>query len=192
MNTSCDDGTSGKYFSGDSLHGFVKASGAKTFSDFVAVLRTGARLDISRADFLALDKKDRNKLKQVPFFVPACFKTSPSKRTYDQATVCNLLFIDIDDASDAAPFVKDRGLLYKALWGYNFAAYKTASSTPDSPRMRIVIEADLIPNNMYAKAVETVGALLGLTEVTAESKNPVQPMYLPTLFSDTTDHVVFE
>jgi hypothetical protein len=192
MNAPSDGGTSGKYFSGDSVHGLVKESSAKTFRDIVAALKTGAHLNMSRAEFLALGKEKRNEIKQVRFFVPACFKASPSRRTYDQATVCNLLFIDIDDASDAARFVKDCGLLYKALWGYSFAAYRTASSTPDRPRMRIVIEANSIPKNMYAKAVETVGALLGLTTLTAESKNPVQPMYLPTLFSDTPDHVVFD
>lgn len=157
-------------------------------------------LGISHDDFLALDEQKRNNAKQVPFFVPACFKQSPSKRDYASATYCNLIFLDIDPEKEnqngkwvetgrypAAPFVRDPETLYTALAGYNFAAHVTASSTPDKPRMRIIIDAEKIPLSAYPRAVMAISALLGLPAITKESKVSVQPMFLPVLFSDSTD-----
>jgi len=173
------------------VHGPVKASAARTFREVVDTFRICPTLGITRAAFLAMDKKQRNEIKQVPFFVAACFKTSPSKRVYANATTCNLIFIDIDEMADgrcpAAPFVSNPDSLYSALEGFNFAAHTTASSTPEKPRMRIVIEANNLTLSSYPKAVGTVAAMLGLPKLTTESKVSVQPMFLPTMFSDSGD-----
>lgn len=178
-----------RYFQGNSVTGPVKASDALSFREVVDSFRVCPTLGITREAFLALDKKSRNEIKQVPFFVPACFRKSPSKRTYDQATVCNLLFLDLDEQKDgkcpAAPFYRDPEALYSALEGFNFAAHTTASSTPEKPRMRIVIEAHHIPVAAYPQAVATIATLLGLTKLTTESRVAVQPMFLPTMFSDS-------
>lgn len=180
-----------RYFQGNSVQGPVKASAARTFREVVDAFRICPTLGITRKAFLALDKKQRNETKQVPFFVPACFKDSPSKRVYERAKHCNLIFIDIDEAKDgkcpAAPFVNNPDLLYSALDGLNFVAHTTASSTPEKPRMRIVVEANAIPIAAYPRAVATIAARLGLTHITTESKVAVQPMFLPTLFSDSED-----
>lgn len=177
-----------RYFQGTSVHGPVKASAARTFREVVDAFRISPMLGITRGAFLALDKKQRNEIKQVPFFVAACFRDSPSKRIYERATTCNLIFLDIDETKDgkcpAAPFFNNPNSLYAALDGFNFAAHVTASSTPEKPRMRIVIDAHGIPLASYSRAVMTIGALLGL-KVTTESKVAVQPMFLPTLFSDS-------
>jgi hypothetical protein len=178
-----------RYFQGNSLQGPVKASTAANFREVVDALRICPSLAIARQAFLALPKERRNELKQVPFFVAACFKDSPSKRVKEQATTCNLIFLDIDTTKDgkspAAPFVSNPASLYNALAGFNFAAYTTASSTPEKPRLRIVVDASAIPVSQYARAVSSLGKLLGLSEITPESRNAVQPMFLPTLFSDT-------
>lgn len=180
-----------RYFQGDAVTGPVHASSARTFSDVVDVLRICPTLSLSKATFMALDKKRRNAAKQVPFFTPACFRQSPSKRTYENATHCNLLFLDIDELPDgtcpAAPFVNTPELLYPALDGYNFAAHTTASSTAEKPRMRIVVDASKIPLDDYSAAVATVGARLGLLKVTTESRVAVQPMFLPVMFADSQD-----
>lgn len=181
--------TSERYFMGNTLNGPVKAVAGEAWGDVLNILRLGARLDMTRAEFLALPREERNRIKAVRYFVPACFRTSPSQRTYEQATVCNLIFLDIDDADDARPFSENPGLLYKALWrSHNFAAYHTANSTPENPRLRIVIDAaEGIPKERYAAAVAFMGARLGLRKITRESRIAVQPMYLPTLFSDTRE-----
>jgi len=178
-----------RYFQGNSVTGLVKASDAVTFRDVIDKFRVPPTLGITREAFLALDKPKRNEIKQVPFFVPACFKASPSKRVYTEATHCNLIFIDIDEQKDgtcpAAPFYNDPEAVHKALEGFNFAAYTTVSSTPEKPRMRIVVSANHIPIKAYPKAVATIGSLLGLVKVTTESRVAVQPMFLPTVFSDS-------
>lgn len=163
-------------------------------------MRVAPTLPLTHAAFLALAERERNEAKQVPFFVPATFQTSPSKRDYAHAVHCNLLFLDIDPEKvkrdgkwvetghfPAAPFVRDPGLLKEALRDFNFVAHLTASSTPQKPRMRIVVDAEAIPLTEYAKAVTTIGALLGLPSITRESTVAVQPMFLPTLFCDSPE-----
>lgn len=169
----------------------MRASAAQTFRDVVDTFRICPTLGITHTAFLALDKKQRNEIKQVPFFVASAFKSSPSKRLYERATVCSLIFIDIDETKDgqcpAAPFYNNPDSLYTALEGFNFAAHITASSTNEKPRMRICVDAEAIPLSSYARAVQTIGSLLGLTKLTTESKVSIQPMFLPTMFSDSTD-----
>jgi hypothetical protein len=178
-----------RYFQGVSVHGPVKASAARTFKEVVDALRVAPVLGIGHAQFLALAKRERNEIKQVPFFVPAAFKESPSKRTYEQAVHTNLIFLDIDELPDgrcpAAPFLRNPDLLSEALAGFNFAAHVTASSTPEKPRMRIIVDAEAIPLVDYPRAVATIGSLLGLPSITRESAVAVQPMFLPTLFNDS-------
>lgn len=191
---------SAKYFQGNSVTGLVQASHAGSFQEVVDSFRMPSLVPFKREDFLALDEKKRNAAKQVAFFVPACFKESPSKRTYDQATHCNLIFLDIDPEKKnengkwvetgkypAAPFVKNPNSLHTALAGFRFAAHLTASSTPEKPRMRIVVEAKEIPIAQYAQAAEAIAALLGLPSITKESKVAVQPMFLPVYFADSPD-----
>lgn len=188
------------YFQGNSVTGPVKASAAANFEQVVDAFRIKAILPINREDFLALDEKKRNETKQVAFFVPACFKESPSKRVYEQATHCNLIFLDIDPEKHkvdgkwvetgrypAAPFVRNPRQLHTALAGFNFAAHLTASSTPEKPRMRIVVDAKEIPLALYPQAAESIAALLGLPAITKESKVAVQPMFMPVLFADSPD-----
>lgn len=180
-----------RYFQGQAVTGLVQASSAASWKDIVDIFRMCPTLPLKRAAFLALDKPKRNEAKQVPFFVPACFKESPSKRVTEQATVCNIIFLDLDEQKDgtcpAAPFVHNPKSLYEALEGFNFLAHTTASSTSQKPRMRIVVDGENIPVKDYPQAVATVGALLGLTRITIESRVATQPMFNPVLFLDSTD-----
>lgn len=189
-----------RYFQGSSVTGPVKASAARTFREVIDTLRMPSTLGMTRAAFLALDEKKRNEAKQVPFFVAAVFKQSPSERVYSEALHCNLIFLDIDPEKQqingkwqetgrypAAPFVKDPDSLYTALAGFNFAAHLTASSTPEKPRMRIIVDAEKIPLAGYPRAAMAIGALLGLPTITKESKVSVQPMFLPVMFADSTE-----
>lgn len=178
-----------RYFQGSSVTGPVTASTARTFAEVVDILRVCPVLGIGNTEFLALSKKERNEIKQVPFFVPATFRTSPSKRNYEHALHCNLIFLDIDELPDgtcpAAPFIDSPELLKDMLKGFSFAAHTTASSTPEKPRMRIIVDADRIPLSEYARAVATIGSMIGLPSITRESAVAVQPMFLPTLFQDS-------
>lgn len=183
--------SSPRYFSGTSVQGPVYASAARSFREVVDALRICPTLPLTRQAFMALPKRERNEAKQVPFFVPAVFDASPSKRTYEHAQHCNLLFLDLDEDQDgkcpAAPFYHNPDALQLALQGFNFAAHVTASSTPEKPRMRIVVDAEGISIERYPEAVATVAKMLGLPPPNKESKVACQPMFNPVLFSDSTD-----
>lgn len=180
-----------QYFQGSSVSEPVRESHARNFREVVDALSICPIIPLPRQDFLALPKEQRNEKKKVPFFVPAVFKTSPSPRNYEHALHCNLIFLDIDELPDgrcpAAPFAKNPALLKEALAEFNFAAHLTASSTPEKPRMRIIVSASKIPLSEYSRAVATIGALLGLPIITKESKVAVQPMFLPTVFQDSPE-----
>ncbi len=181
-----------RYFQGRTLFGTtpVEASTAVTFRDVVDKLRICPTLPFRRADFFAMPKVERDSKKQVPYFVAAVFRTSPSARKYSCATVCNLIFLDLDELPDgtcpAKQFYDDPDLLFTLLGDLNFAAYLTASSTPEKPRMRIVVDAESIPVALYARAVATIGSYLGIP-TNSESKVCVQAMFLPTMFQDSTE-----
>lgn len=189
-----------KYFQGQSVKGQVSASPATCFRDVVERLNICQPLPLTRKAFFALSEKERNLAKHSSYFVPACFQQSPSDRVYDQAVHCNLIFLDLDPEKElrdgkwvetgrcpAAPFVKDPDLLHEALRGLNFAAHLTASSTPEKPRMRVIVDAEEIPLDLYPHAVRHVAKLLGLPSITKESLVPVQCMFLPVQFKDDTE-----
>lgn len=190
-----------RYFQGLTVTGLVTQSEtATTFREVVDKLNVCCTLPITRKAYFALPEDERQKAKHVPFFTPACFKSSPSKRVYEQATHCNLVVLDIDPEKEhrdgkwvetgrypAAPFVNNPELLHQALAGFNFAAHTTASSTLEKPRMRVYVDSNEIPIADYPQAVAFVAKLLGLPSITKESKVAVQPMFLSTLFKDDTE-----
>lgn len=186
-----------RYFQGSAVTGPVRASVATSFREVVDAFRICPSLNLSRASFLALDKTARDQVKHVPFFVAATFSESPSRRDLEHARECNLIFLDIDAPDDlskpcpASPFVNNPQTLYTALEGFNFAAHTTASSTLQRPRLRVIVDAEAIPLHLYRAAVATLWRLLGLLHGPRtgfkESQVAVQPMFLPTLFSDSTE-----
>lgn len=175
------------YFTGKHVgsHTLVK-SPAATFHEFIQqiVLRP-ARLSITGAEYHALTKAEKARAKLVGYVVAATFpKKVWEGRKIEHAQPCDLIILDIDDADDARRFVKDPGLLVELLGKFNFAAYQTISSTPASPRIRVIVEADSVPVEKYADAALTVGQIMGLPKVTRESAVAVQPQFRPTVFAD--------
>lgn len=167
--------------------GTVRQLHVTSFEGFVKeVLGEPIILNVTRAQFQALEKKRRNEIKRVAYVTPACF--SNSHRLHENATEFHLIALDIDASADGAcpakPFVDNPDLLHQQLAGLRFAAYKTASSTPTAPRLRIFVEADGLPIDLYGRAVHTIAEMLGLPVVTKESLVVVQPMFLPTIFRD--------
>jgi hypothetical protein len=180
-----------KFFWGQSVTGRVAASPASTFKELVDIyINIPVPLPISQKSFHKLDDDEQKEIKKsLPYLVPAVFEDSPSKRRYECALHCNLIFLDIDTnkkdgSSPAAPFVNNPDILAKNLAPFSFAAYTTVSSTDKKPRLRIMVEADEIPLDKYPHAVKTIAERIGLDVLTPESKVSVQPMFLPSLFTD--------
>lgn len=188
-----------RYYYGSSVKSNrVKATSVRSFPELVKRhLDTAVPLHLTRKEYNAIPsdtsegKAERLNAKDTTYLVACVFddeETSRERKFAEKANCCNLLFLDLDTEKDgsspAAPFIENPDLLLKAMRPFNFAAYTTASSTPEKPRMRIVVDADNITLDSYAAAVKTIGARIGLANITKESLTPNQPMICPSLFAD--------
>lgn len=175
--------TSPRYFGGSSRNlGEAKGLAAKNFRDFAQLLvGVPVVLPLTRRQYESLDKPSRMTAKRVNWFTPATFKTNPSTTGKENVVGANLVVLDLDDPAQAAPLAK-AATLASLLQPFSWVAYRTASSTPSCPRLRIVVDAELGADD-YLGAVFTVARLLGV-EVNRESKRTAQPSFLPSLFAD--------
>lgn len=178
---------SAKYFQGSpSDMGHVSGLAATTFAELVeSTIRQPVPLPFTQAELFAMPDKEQGQKKAVTYLVPAEFKSDPSPRKTPHATQCNLLFIDVDDSAEALRMLKAG--FPNLLGNLNAAVWHTARSTPQLPRLRIMVPCDPVPVGKYPSAVMTLAALLGMTTVTKESKIAVQAMYLPVQYKDSTD-----
>jgi hypothetical protein len=184
---------SARYFSGLASHlGQVHELPHQTFAELVeATVAKPVQLALTRPQMFALPDKAQNEAKRTAYLVPAVFKTNPSPRQTDAATHCNLLFVDIDDGAEAERILNVGpatllGDLAAVVW-------HTARSTPDKPRLRIMVSTENLPVNQYSRAVTALAGLLGMSSVTHESKVAVQPMYVPVQYAgDTTTPLVYD
>jgi hypothetical protein len=167
--------------------GTVASLSQQSFSDLCsAVLNTPVRIDLTREAFAALPKKRQNEVKRVRYIVPATFTKDPSPRTTAEARACNLIALDVDEAEASKRVLT---VASTALGSFGYAIWHTASSKPEAPRVRVIVNADAIPVNRYASAVQTVAGLLGVSP-SRESLVPVQPMYLPSQFANGESPVI--
>lgn len=176
------------FFGGDAnALGTVSALPSPDFASFVdQVLRVERRLPVTREEFHALPKPERDRMKRQAYITPATFRSETSPRRSGEAITCNLVCLDIDDAGEAKTLLTQKW--DELLPNVAFVVWHTISSTPEAPRLRVVVSAAQIPCSRYAEAVRTVAEMIGLTNVTHESLVPVQPMFLPTVFADSTEH----
>jgi hypothetical protein len=182
-----------RYFGGTSvLSKKLKAFPYTSFKDlFESVLKFPIHVgELTRAEYHKLDKKERDKKKDVPYISPGCYATEKADRGDADIVHCNLLAFDLDDSKDAHPFVAHPELLSLQLDPFNFVAYHSASSTNKNPRVRILVDADSVPRNQYADAVATLAVRLGV-KINKESRTPALPMYRPTVFKGESLNPVF-
>lgn len=179
-----------QFFGGDAADlGTVHRLAPTNFKEFVdQLLNVAVPLNLTRKEFSALPKEDRQRVKRVPYVVPCIFADSPSRRVYENATGVALVCIDIDDPGQAAPYVNNPEVIAGQLTPFNFAVHTTASSTPEKPRMRVFVQAASLPLDRYHDAVRDIAGRIGLPNVNKESLVAVQPMYRPVLFRDEATH----
>ncbi len=176
-----------RYYGGDaSAMGRVRKLSPASWAKFVQeTLGHPVLVNVTREQFHALPAEEQRARKRVQFVTPAAFKTTPAQRVYENADGISFVALDIDDSRQARPFDAEPSLMRDALEPLAFAAYRTASSRPEAPKLRIMVAVGRdVPVARYGDAVRTVAARLGLATVTKESLVAVQPMYLPTLFRD--------
>ena len=174
--------TPARYFGGAANDlGHISALEYDSFAALITShVATPRQIPVSREEYHAKPKKERDQLKRVGYLTPAAFGSSPSPRKTSEAIGCNLIALDIDDAANGMRLLHQSWI--EVMPDFAYVVWQTASSTPTAPRLRVLVSADGIPTARYADAVRSVGEMLGLTEVTSESLVAVQPMYLPTQF----------
>lgn len=180
-----------RYYGGDASDlGHVRLLSQRTFRDLVdQVLNMAVTLNVTREQYASMDKQQRMAAKRVPYVVPCTFDGATSPRLLEHARAISLLCLDVDDPRQAAPFLSSPEVVAEQLMPFSFAVHTTASSTPEAPRVRVLVDAAALPVDRYADAVTDIARRLGLPDTTRESRVPVQPMYLPTLFRlDTQRH----
>ena len=172
------------FFGGDGSDlGHVRRLSPTSFRDLVdQVLNVAVTLNVTREQYALMDHKDRQRAKRVPYVVPCTFAGSPSRRVHEEARTITLICLDIDDPQLAAPYYSSPETVAEQLMPFNFALYTTASSTPEAPKLRVLVEASHLPLSRYKEAVRDIAGRIGLIRITKESFTEVQPMYLPTLF----------
>jgi hypothetical protein len=186
------------YYGGEGRNlGLVSALTQGTFSDLVKqVFGHPVALPLTRAQFHALPKKDtkvgrdQDRAKRTRFVIPGVIPGTTERRS-SNVTCCNLVFLDVDDSTQASLILAELDYMTNTLAPFSYAVYHTASSTPAKPRLRVVVSADQIAPQNYPKAVSFVANMLGMDEVTSESRVVCQPMFLPVMFRDDdpeTDH----
>lgn len=181
-----------RYFGGEPANmGVVRALPYSTFAELVeGYLREPVLLPVTKAALLAMPKAEAMDAKRTRYLVPATFKADPSQRRTEHAVACNVLCIDVD-ALDDARHLLDTGLDV-VLGDLAALVHHTARSAPDAPRLRIIVAADGVPVAAYPDAVRQLAGQLGIGEPNRESLVPVQPMFLPTCFSDDpSDPVIY-
>lgn len=185
-----------RYFSGHGYEmGTVTELPQQTFEALCKeVIETPIRLKLTREEFFALPKKlpvikgvpthDQQHAKRVKYITPASFNASPSARNTGTAQRANLIALDIDDSTESLRLLEQG---WGCLDDLAFVVWRTASSTPEAPRLRLIVSAEGIAVGRYPAAVRTVAEMIGLQKVTTESKVVVQPMFLPTVFRGDTE-----
>lgn len=188
-----------KYSSGNASNlGLVRTLPHTTFDDLVkAEFGNPVTLPLSKADYRSLSPAKQAIAKRTRFVTPGLF-SSETRRT-EFVDHANLIFIDIDveyedKAKTIVKAIPAKGILDRLedmpniLAPFNHAIYRTASSTPELPRLRVVVDAEKIPPALYPAAVRLIGDLLSLTNVTSESSVVAQPMFLPVQFRGELEH----
>lgn len=181
-----------RYFGGDPANmGVVRALPYNTFAELAeGYLREPVPLAVTKAQLLAMPKAEAMDAKRTHYVVPAAFKADPSQRRTEHAVACNLLCIDVDSVDDARHLI-DTGLPV-VLGDLAAVVHHTARSTPEAPRLRIIVSADGVPVAAYPDAVRQLAGQLGISAPNRESLVAVQPMFLPTCFADDpSDPVIY-
>ena len=180
-----------RFFAGESSHlGQVSALPQLTFSELVTnVLSQPIPLSLARQAFHSLPKKDKDapldqqRAKRVRYITPGVFKSSPCQRVVENVLRCNLIALDIDTADEAKRLLTQRWP--DALGDLGFIVWHTTSSTPEAPRLRVIVNADGISPDRYQRAARTIAEMIGLTKIDhSVIFHAVQPMFLPTVFAD--------
>lgn len=171
------------YYSPKGVFGLAVRSPHATFEAFLGeALSHCHTLPLTREAYHAItDEAEKRKRKRGSFYLPS-YPEPPTQRWDYSADTANgfcLACLDLDEGAE--PFARSPDALSALLDPWPTFVYHTASSTPQHPRLRVIVQADNLPAASYPKAVQTIAARLGLV-ANPESLRVVQPMFVPCIF----------
>lgn len=139
-------------------------------------------LQYSRQEWTALTEDQRKKAKDVSYVCSCSFKPGTTLRNDASADLLQMVCFDIDDPEIARDFANAPQALEDALWPYSFVAHHTASSTPESPRVRITVPVEPCDPSNHKLAAYYLCRRLGMPAAwkgRRESFVLSQPFYRP-------------
>ena len=186
------------YFGGKSaFDGKQFALQATSFKECVdRYINVPVVLRVTRGEYQKLDIATQKQYKDGPFLTACSFDPETSHRKDEHALKIKLACLDFDSPTEkerdngyidyASDFAEDFKALHEALHPFNYVVYSTASSTPQKPRFRIMVDVDNLPKGIYRKVIKSLARKLGVLcdkwSGFKESKVVSQPMYRPNQF----------
>lgn len=187
-----------RYFGGKTVKdGKQFALEATTFKELIdRYFNVPVVLRLSRQEYQKLDIATQKQFKDGPFVTPCAFMEGSTERNDNNAECIKLICLDFDSPSEeelekgyvdyATMFAQNPEIVMDLLYPWNCVVHLTASSTEDKPRLRIIVEADDLPVELYTKGVLSIIRKLGVLRDKwlgfKESKVKSQPMYRPNQF----------
>lgn len=177
----------------------VRPLAAGDFRSFVTgYLNAPVTVHHTRSRFHALPEDRQREVKNGPYFCGCSFKDGTTERADRNAEAVVLVCLDLDcKAGEPVPdYLRDihdsPDIAMSSLHPYNAAIYATASSMPDRPRLRVVVDADRLPPSKQTlrAAVRTLAERLGIPEEFrggSESTVISQPWFRPVTFEGEGD-----
>ena len=171
--------------------GAVRKLLADNFAEFVgSYIAVPHQIQLTKAEFLALPKSERDLAKDGPYFCACSFKDGTTKRSNANADKLEIICYDIDSPAESKG-VYTRNLaeapdaILDRMHPYNVVVYHTSNSTPEDPRLRVLIDVETCDIAYHRRAVNHFAAMLGLPngfKGITESTTISQPMYRPAQF----------
>lgn len=198
-----------EFWGGSGVKGAIRPLGVVSFHDFVIrYINVPVNLQWSRDDWTAMQraveeaeaaitadknpatveararaKEAYNTAKDGPYVCACSFKPGTVQRNDANADRLLMASFDIDDSALAREFTESPEALSEALYPYQFCAYTTASSTPENPRLRVMVPVKPCSPEFHKQFVFYIGhGLMGLPKAwkgQTESTTLSLPFYRP-------------
>ena len=151
------------------------------WGDFVARwLNSPVVCHLESEVYRTLPQAKQREAKNTAYFCAARFG-GDGRRRVSNVEVCTMVVLDVDDPMSARSLLEAP---LEELVPWNFALWTTLTSTPASPRVRLVVESIPLSVAEYRAAVANLAARLGVAEYDPVSADPSHLWYRPTVFAD--------
>ena len=174
------------YYGGDKVSpAIIYPLKATCFRELVSLFHVPHPFKFTRQEYHSWPTDKQKAAKDGPYVVACTFAEGTTRRNDAAAIGVLMVCMDIDDPELARQFVEAPEVLSDALYPYNFLCYHTASSTPEKPRLRILVDIEFSPVEMHKRFVLHCANLIGMPREWAgrrESNVLSQPMYRSAVF----------